>query len=281
MSDVPAERDIAIGELAARTGVEEGTLRMWERRHGFPAPARLRSGHRRYREGDVEQVLRVLREREGGMSLAAAIARVAESADPAEQSIFAGLRARRPELQPVVLRKPVLLALTHAMEDESCAQAERPLLFGAFQRERFYRQAQRRWRDFARTARLAAVFADFDRARIPANGPAELPIDRAGPLTREWAVVCEAPGHAACLAGIELPAARRRRDAAREFEVIWSVEPAVVRAATDVCLGLLRASAPELAEGLAEDRPAPPGHAADRQLRLAAAIAGRTLSRLG
>jgi DICT domain-containing protein len=278
---VTAGRDIAIGELAARTGVEEGTLRMWERRHGFPAPQRLRSGHRRYREGDVEQVLRVLRERAGGMSLAAAIARVAAMADGTEQSIFAGIRARRPELQPVALRKTALLALTHAIEDESCARAERPLLFGSFQRERFYRQSQRRWRDFARTAGLAAVFADFDRLRVSANGPAEVPIDRAGPLSREWAVVCEAPGHAACLAGIELPAARRRRDPAREFEVIWSVEPAVVRAAADVCLGLLRASAPELADGLAGDHPAPAAHASAEQLRLAAAIAGRTLARLG
>ena len=180
-----------------------------------------------------------------------------------------------------MLRKPVLLALTRAIEDESCARAERPLLFGAFQRERFFRQSQRRWRDFARTARLAAVFADFERARRPAHGPAELPIDSGDPLTREWAVVCEAPGHAACLAGIELPAARRPRDPAREFEVIWSVEPAVVRAAADVCIGLLRASAPELAEGLDEERPAPPAHASDLQLRLAAAIAGRTLARLG
>jgi MerR family transcriptional regulator, light-induced transcriptional regulator len=122
---------------------------MWERQYGFPAPERLDSGHRRYHEGDVERVLRVLRERAGGMSLAAAIARVRDAGDGAEQSIFAGLRRLRPELQPVVMRKRVLLALSHALEDESCAQAERPLLFGAFQRERFYRQSQRRWRNFA------------------------------------------------------------------------------------------------------------------------------------
>ena len=280
MSAEQPERTIAIGELAARTGVEEGTLRMWERRHGFPEPQRLPSGHRRYRESDVEQIGRVLRERASGLSLAAAIERVA-TAGGTEQSVFAGIRARRPDLQPVALRKTALLALTHAIEDESCAQAERPLLFGSFQRERFFRQSQRRWRDFARTARLAAVFADFERARVPAGGPAELPIDRDGPLTREWAVVCEAPGHAVCVTGIELPAARRRRDPAREFEVIWSVEPDVVRAAADVCLGLLRASAPELADGIEDDRPAPSAHAPDRQLRLAAAIAGRTLAKLG
>ena len=48
---------LAIGELVARTGVREATLRMWEHRHGFPAPQRLESGHRRYRETEVRALL--------------------------------------------------------------------------------------------------------------------------------------------------------------------------------------------------------------------------------
>ena len=44
---------------------------MWERRHGFPVPARLPSGHRRYRREDVERVMQVLREREAGLSVGA------------------------------------------------------------------------------------------------------------------------------------------------------------------------------------------------------------------
>jgi MerR family transcriptional regulator, light-induced transcriptional regulator len=267
---------LAIGELVERTGVAEGTLRMWEQRHGFPLPERLPSGHRRYSENDVELVLRVMRQRDAGLSLAAAIERAHGSVAQPVASIFAGLRRVRPDLQPVTLRKPLLLALSHAVEDESCARAERPLLFGSFQRERFYRQSQRRWRDFARTAQLAAVFADFEQARLPASGPAELPIDRSGPLTREWAVVCEAPGHAVCLTGVELPAPRRPRDAAREFQVIWSVEPAVVSAATDVCLGLARAVAPGLVADVGERSSAP----VEDQLRLGAAITARTLGRV-
>jgi DICT domain-containing protein len=252
---------------------------MWERRHGFPVPERLPSGHRRYRESDVQLVEQVARERAAGLSLAAAIGRALESASTASDSIFAGLRRRRPDLQAIAVRKPHLVALSHAIEDESCARAERALLFGAFQRERFYRQAQQRWRDFARTAELAVVFADFERARRPARGPAELPIDPAAPLNREWAIVCEAPGHSVCLAGVELPAARRRRDEAREFEVIWSVEPDVVRAATEICAGMTRRSDPELAERLA-DRPMPAPPAPADQLRLATAITTRTLGAL-
>jgi DICT domain-containing protein len=272
------DRGIAIGELASRTGVGEATLRMWERRHGFPAPERLASGHRRYRTADAELVAGVLRERAAGLSLAAAIARVRGSAAVREPSIFAGIRRRRPDLQPILLRKPVLLALTRAIEDESCALAERPLLFGSFQQERFYRRSQRRWRDFARTAELAVAFADFERARTPRGGPVEVPIDRSGPLTREWAVVCDAPGHGVCLAALELPAHQSRRDAARQFEVIWSVEPAVVRLATGVCVDLLRDFHPELADRAGDRAAVHP--ATEQQLRLAAAMTIRALGRL-
>jgi DICT domain-containing protein/predicted DNA-binding transcriptional regulator AlpA len=280
MSGTGGETWLTIGDLVARTGVNEGTLRMWERRHGFPSPERLASGHRRYVESDVDLVLQVMRERAAGLSLAAAISRMRESAGGSEPSIFAGLRRRRPELQAMVLRKPLLLALSRAIEDESCARAERALLFGSFQRERFYRQSEQRWRELARTAELAIVFADFGRSRRPAHGPVELPVDSAAPLNREWAIVCEAPGHAVCLAGVELPATRRRRDQAREFDVIWSVEPDVVRTASEICLGLARKSDPQVVERLGERaaRSTPPP---DDQLRLAAAITSRTLAALG
>jgi DICT domain-containing protein len=271
---------LTIGDLVARTGVSEGTLRMWELRHGFPVPERLPSGHRRYRESDVELVEQVVRDRAAGLSLAAAIARVGETAGDRAESIFAGLRRRRPELQPMAIRKRHLVAFSHAIEDESCVRAERAVLFGAFQHERFYRQAEQRWRDFARTAELVAVFADFARLRRPAAAPAELPIDPAAPLNREWAIVCEAPGHAVCLAGVELPAARRRRDPAREFEVIWSVEPDVVRTAIEICVGMTRRAAPDLAERLADRAAAAPPAPAE-QLRLATAITTRTLGALG
>ena len=47
-AEPPPDRLLSIGELAAATGVAVPTLRAWERRYGRPAPARLRSGHRRY-----------------------------------------------------------------------------------------------------------------------------------------------------------------------------------------------------------------------------------------
>ena len=45
--------DLSIGEMVKQTGIPEGTLRMWERRHGFPRPRRSESGHRRYSEQEI------------------------------------------------------------------------------------------------------------------------------------------------------------------------------------------------------------------------------------
>jgi DICT domain-containing protein/predicted DNA-binding transcriptional regulator AlpA len=228
---------LTIREVAARTGVGQPTLRMWESRYGFPEPRRLPSGHRRYSEADCELIRQVVRERDAGLSLPAAVerARAGERlADREEDSIFAGLRRRRPDLQPYLLPKRTLLALSHAIEDECCARAELPVVFGSFQRERFYRASERRWRELWRGAELAVVFADFERKRNPRGAPAELPVDRSQPLGREWAIVCDAPRYAACMAARERPEQDELPDMERRFETIWSVEPAIVRSAARI-----------------------------------------------
>jgi len=66
-----------IGELARRTGVGVSTLRAWETRFQFPTPERSATGHRLYSEDDVERVEAVLRLVAEGLTLAAAITRVA------------------------------------------------------------------------------------------------------------------------------------------------------------------------------------------------------------
>src|SRR3954471_7577970 len=140
---------------------------MWETRYGFPVPERLPSGHRRYSDDDVQRVRQVSRDREAGMSMPAAIERAQQIAGEPEPSIFAAVRRRRPDLQPYLLAKRTLIGLSHAIEDECAARAERPVLFASFQRERFYRDAEPRWRDIASTAHCAIVFADFDAAHVP------------------------------------------------------------------------------------------------------------------
>jgi DICT domain-containing protein len=273
-------QSFSIRDVVERTGVAEGTLRMWEHRHGFPVPERLPSGHRRYSARDIGLIRRVAAERAAGMSLTAAIERATKYGESPAPSVYAMLRQRRPDLEPRTLTKPLMLALTHALEDESLSRAERPLLFASFQRERFYRASESRWREIARGADAAIVFADFERLRTAPDGPVEVPVARGHPLMREWAIVCDAEGHAACLAGWEPPPSDQRERAGRCFESIWSVEPEVVREAARVCVAIAAAASPELVEALADrlsGQAAPP---AREQLRLAAAVTNRTLSYL-
>ena len=162
---------LSIGEVSQRTGIPVAGLRNWEQRYGLPRPERLPNGRRRYRESDCLLLDEVLRGRAQGLSLAAAMAHALSGAGPfRDTSIFAGLRRRHPGLQVHVMTKTMLLALTHAIEDECCARAQRPVLVGAFQRQRFYRQARSRWTDLARTAAQTLVFADFGQ-RGPQSGP--------------------------------------------------------------------------------------------------------------
>ncbi|MFZ0091671.1 MAG: DICT sensory domain-containing protein [Solirubrobacteraceae bacterium] len=269
---------MSIGDVVRRTGVAEATLRMWERRHGFPAPQRLPSGHRRYSERDVELVRRVASDRAAGLSLAAAIARATVEPAASPSSIYAILRRSRPDLQVLTLTQSILLALTRAIEDESLSRAEHGLLFATFQKDRFYRQSEARWRELARTAELTIAFADFPAIRMPADGPIEMPLDAHDAVAREWTVVCCAPGHAVCLAAWELPATDHSQ--ARVFEAIWSVEPDVVWQAARVCAELAAAQRPALIEPLRTRLYSDPGPPTTHQLALAAAITSRALSRL-
>jgi DICT domain-containing protein len=279
MPAVGASGELSTAQLAGRTGLPPATLRAWESRHNFPAPARLPGGHRRYSESDVTAVLEVQRLRRQGLSLAAAIGRVARHDQAGERSVFAGLRRRRPELVPWRLPKPALLQISHAIEDEYLARATSGVVFGCFQRERFYRGSEARWRELARTADLAVAVADFASIRRPPAAATEVPLELQAPLAREWVLVVDAPRAHACLAAWELPSPAGAPDRERQFETIWSFEPGVVRAAGEVCSELLWQLAPDIARRLV-DLHRDPGPGAE-ELQLAGALAQRIVGYLG
>lgn len=273
------ENLLSIGDVVRATGLTEAALRAWERRYEFPQPQREPSGHRRYAAEEVERILRVVAERERGIALPVAIerARFAPSRVP---SLFAQLRERRPDLQPMTVRKRHLTPLSRAIEDESASRAERALLIGSFQRERFYRQSEVRWKELSAGAECAFVFADFEGPRRPRRGAVEVPVDRSHPVSREWALVYAAPEHGACMVAWEPPGRSRLDDAEREFELLLSVEPEVVREAAGTAASLAAPIAPDVAEqarGYLE-RLAPPR--AETQLRLSSSITARLLSSL-
>jgi MerR family transcriptional regulator, light-induced transcriptional regulator len=269
---------MTISEVAQRTGVPEGTLRMWERRHGFPDPPRLASGHRRYSASEAELVREVAEARAAGIGLSTAIEMIRGRSSPHGRSLFAALRHARPDLEPQLLAKPVLLALAHAIEDESLARAEHPALFATFQRERFYRATERRWRALCSGAEIAVVFANFKTPLTPMDGAAEVPLPAAHELEREWTIVCDSPRHGVCLSAREpagsdaaLPSSRRC------FEVMWSVEPDVVRTAARFLGEVAAALLPQIEPRIPTRLAAPAALPTPTQLRLAAGISARAL----
>jgi DICT domain-containing protein len=265
-------------EVVERTGVDEATLRAWETRYGFPEPRRLPSGHRRYHESDVDVLRRALRLRDAGLPVRTAIARAREDAAPT-RSVFATLRRQRPDLQVSLLPKRSLVAISRAIEDESARGAGDLLLFGAFQRERHYREAQRRWRELGRVAAAALVFADFAVARRPQGEPIEVPIGERDPLAREWLIACDSSDRAACLVGWEPPGQAGAPDAQRRFEAIWTADRETVRCAARVCCELATREAPGVVARIAA-RLAEPVPAGSDELRRAESLTSRMIAYL-
>lgn len=255
--------DLAIKDVAERTGIAAGTIRMWEQRYGFPAPERTSSGYRRYTEDDVDALRKVLALRHRGLSVPAAISRAQDTGGASDHpSIYAAVAAQDAAARPLILKKATLAALSKAIEHEALALAAAPIVFGAFQHERFYRRVERRYRRLALHADAAAVFADFPGGvRHPDGAPAEIPIGCDDALGNEWAVIIDAPGYAACLLAWEQPGVAEPGgpdDHDRRFEAIWTIDPQATRRAAQVAARLVgRVDAPfgERLQELLTDRP--------------------------
>jgi DICT domain-containing protein len=255
--------DLAIKDVAERTGIAAGTIRMWEQRYGFPAPERTPSGYRRYTEDDVDALRKVVALRHRGLSVPAAISRAQDAGAASDHpSIYAAVAAQDPAARPLTLKKATLVALSKAIEHEALALAAAPIVFAAFQQERFYRRVERRYRRLAMNADAAAVFADFPCGiRHPEGAPVEIPIGDDDALGNEWAVIIDAPGYAACLLAWEQPGTTEPGgpdDGDRRFEAIWTIDPEATRRAALVAARLAGRADPAFGERLQEllaDRP--------------------------
>ena len=123
--------DLSISDVAGRTGLATGTIRMWEQRYGSPRPRRLASGYRVYDEAEVEVLRRAVAYRERGLSVPAALARARETGTETDRpSIFAAVATGQRAPRTHLLRKRTLLSLSRAIEDETLAHAAAPLCFG-------------------------------------------------------------------------------------------------------------------------------------------------------
>lgn len=241
---------LAISDVAERTGIAAGTIRMWEQRYGFPEPSRTPAGYRRYSEGDVEVLLRVVAMRERGMSVPASIKSARAGRAPDHPSIFAAVIQHDAGAAPQQLRKTTLAALSRAIEHEALASAARPVVFGAFQHRVNYEPVRPRYARLAQTADASAVFADFDAVNRPADGPVEIPIPPAAQLGNEWAVIVDAPGLSACLLAWELP--EPAADGTPRFEAVWTLSAEATRRAAQVAAALVAAQDEAMGEELLE-----------------------------
>ena len=101
-----------------------------------------------------------------------------------------------------------------------------------------------------------------------------MPLPADSPVRREWALVCDAPGFTACVAGWELPSPPDAPDSERRFETIWTLDPGPVRAAARVAIALLRKVDPGLSDSVAASL-AGPTRPASPDLIEATALFGR------
>ena len=267
--------DLTITQLAGATGVSSATLRAWEERHDFPRPRRLDGGHRRYEPADVDAIRAVVAERASGATLRGAIDRVRGRPSRLGDSVFAALR-RDGGLVVQEVSKPSLVALSHALEDELSLCAEPGVLVGAFQEQRFFAQAEPRWRTLARGARLTVAFADFGRPQGDGSTrPARVPIAVGAPLEREWAVVHLASRTSAVLVGRQLPHAG---GGAPRFQVVWSLDPRVAHGVVAHAVRLAEPAAPGVAARLVAALDEAPAGTIDPSF--ATALSCRALARL-
>lgn len=253
---------LAIREVAERTGLAAGTIRMWEQRYGFPAPARTASGYRSYTEADVELLRRVVALRGEGLSVTAALERARESSGATDRpSLYGALLAGGAPVRPQSLCKATLLAISRAIEDETIARGAGPVVIGAFQRVRHYRAVEHRYRRLAGVADACVAFADFPAAGGGDGEPCQVPIRSADAVGNEWAVIVDAPGYATCLLAWETPESQRdsaRPERERRFEAVWTLDPQTVRRAALAGAAIAHEGAPAVGErldALLRDRP--------------------------
>lgn len=67
MQPVSSDNGLSIAAVERETGLGKDTLRVWERRYGFPNPSRDSSGDRRYSTEQVQQLKLICRLLDGGM----------------------------------------------------------------------------------------------------------------------------------------------------------------------------------------------------------------------
>lgn len=226
-------RELSVADVALECHISESTLRMWERRYKFPNPERTRAGCRRYSERDVRQIREVLRLRQQGLSLPAAIGRVVQAPPPGRRlPLSAQLRAEG-AYGPIAMSEEAFERLAAAFADECASQGDADVVLLGLRRQARMGVATPRWAELAHTSRLAVAFGDFPNTRTAPAGWHEIALPHRDPLGHDRFLVVDTPGFSAALVAWERPRAPTEPPV---YEVSWTLSPEVVRNALTFAL---------------------------------------------
>ena len=164
-----------------------------------------------------------------------------------DDSIYSGLRRRRPDLKSYTLPKS---------HPDLGQPRDRGRVLGGIAPSDAVRQLSARALLPPGPRRAGATWPLPPNARscLPTSpswpsrddGPVEVPIDSSEPIGREWSLVYDAPAFGAVLSAWERPGQEATADADRRFEALWSVEPELVRDASTVAYGIVERVAPDV-----------------------------------
>ncbi|MBE9079220.1 GAF domain-containing protein [Romeria aff. gracilis LEGE 07310] len=179
-------------------------------------------------------------------------------------SVVEELMAALPALRPQTYFKTSLTALSHAMEDQVLAGAERPLVIASFQQERFYRQEAHRYERIAEVTDQVYVLAAAETSFGSQSGNYEtVAFEQDDTLTQEWHLIVLGERYSACLIcrerqPIEGVTVRSQGapalDQTRRFEGFWTLDRQVCLRAADLLLARIQAYRPQLKAKLGRAR---------------------------
>jgi signal transduction histidine kinase len=169
-------------------------------------------------------------------------------------SLFELLRAEFGQTLPMLrCSKATLVHLSHTLEDLVLTQRLPALLFTGFQASSHWRKETERYRALAEVAQQVCIFAGGTLP--PESHASQLHVTLRGddPLRQEWFLVLLSPQFAALLCGQDRQT-RADTEAGRQFDTLFSFDPAAIERVLDLLEQVVADYRPERLAGLQQAR---------------------------
>jgi signal transduction histidine kinase len=172
------------------------------------------------------------------------------------ESLFRALVEDYPALQTMSVSKGVLVVASHLIEELAASAPDPSLLLSGFQHTRHWAAERDRYLQLSGETDVIAVFAGHESPPEWGTDHVGIRLATGNPLEQEWFVLSIGPTLAITLCGLDeatharepAPEGRVPGDESdRQFEVVWSMDPAVAKAAAEVVVKAIERDAPERA----------------------------------